>query len=219
MCLVIKVDKNIGKKYNKLKVIKFDHTGKYYSKYYMFECECGRRKVINLQNVKTGKTKSCGCNYKKTGFQKKYNKYIDKGNFVIGYATNTNVEFYIDKDDYEKIKNISWYEVKNGYMCHKEKNKKVILMHRFIMNANEGKLIDHINHNKKDNRKCNLRFVNYKENALNKKEKPKGICKYKVGNNYYYIVQLNGYRGCFKDYKKAEELKNKILKTEYNYLD
>ena len=104
-------------------------------------------------------------------------------------------------------------------MCHKEKNKKVILMHRFIINAKKDKIVDHINHNKKDNRKCNLRLVSYKENALNRKEKPKGICKHKVGNNYYYIVQLNGYRGCFKDYKRAKELKNKILKIEYNYLD
>ena len=215
------MDENIGKKYNKLKIIKFDHTGKYYTKYYLCECDCGNKKVINIQNVKRGMTKSCGCDYKNIlgKLYKKQNKYIVKNDYIIGFATNTNNEFYIDKEDYEKIKDISWYEASNGYMCHKERGKKVILMHRFIMNADKGKLIDHINHNRKDNRKNNLRFVNYRENALNRKEKPKGICKHKVGNNYYYIVQLSGYRGCFKDYKKAEELKNKILKNEYNYLD
>ncbi|WP_252233758.1 HNH endonuclease [Clostridium sp. ZS1] len=45
-------------------------------------------------------------------------------------------------------------------------------MHRFIMNPPSNKLIDHINGNKLDNRKCNLRIVNKSQNAMNSK-KPK----------------------------------------------
>ena len=211
------MDKNIGKKYNKLKIIALDHIDKHYIKYYLFKCDCGNSKVINFQNVKTGKTKSCGCDYKNIlgKLYKKENKYVKRNNYVVGYATNTNNKFYIDNEDYEKIKDISWYEANNGYMSHKDTNKKLILLHRLIMNAPNNKVIDHINHNKKDNRKSNLRLVSQKENSRNRKNKPKGITKVTKGINKYYIVQLRGYRGCYKTYEKAKKIRDEIIKKEY----
>lgn len=211
------MDENIGKIFNKLKVIKFEYKDKFNNKHYLFECECGNKKIINIQNVKTGKTKSCGCNYKEIlgKLYKKINKYRIYKNYVIGYTTNTNKKFYIDLEDYEKIKNISWYETKNNYIAHKGKNKKIILLHRYIMNEPKGKIIDHINHNKNDNRKNNLRIVNYKENALNRTKKPKGITKLKRNNNYYYIVQLGGYKGCYKKFEEALKIRNKIINENY----
>lgn len=145
----------------------------------------------------------------------KYNKYIKRKDYVIGYATNTNNKFYIDIEDYEKIKEISWYETSNGYICHKDTGKKVIFLHRFITNAPEKSIVDHINHNKKDNRKYNLRITNYKINGLNRKKLPNGICKHKVGNNYYYSVFLTTYRGNFKEYKDAKRLRDEIIEKEY----
>ena len=217
------MDENIGKKYNKLKAVKYDHKGKYNEKYYLFKCDCGKEKVINLSNVKTGKTKSCGCNYKLSGYQKKYNIYEIKNDYIIGHTTNTNKEFLIDKEDYNKIKKLSWYEQKNGYVCHKDTRKKIILLHRFIMNCPKNKIVDHINHNKKDNRKQNLRITNYSINSLNRKKIPNGISKTIIDNNIYYIVQLKTYRGCFKNYNDAKKLRDKIIKNEYlpirrNYL-
>lgn len=208
------MDENIGKIYNKLKAIKFDHKGKYNEKYYLFECECGNQKVINLGNVKSGRTKSCGCNYKEIlgNLNKKTNKYRKRNNYIIGYTTNTKNKFYIDNEDYSKIKDISWYEASNGYVCHKDTHKKVILLHRYIMNPPKNMVIDHINHNKKDNRKGNLRICTKQENAQNRLKKPKGITKTYSNKNIYYIVQLKGkYIGCFKDYEEA-------LKIRRNYL-
>jgi hypothetical protein len=40
-------------------------------------------------------------------------------------------------------------------------------MHRLIMNAPKGTLVDHINQHKADNRTSNLRFATKSENALN----------------------------------------------------
>lgn len=208
------MDENIGKIYNKLKVIKFDHKGKYNEKYYLFECKCGNQKVINLGNVKSGKTKSCGCNYKEIlgNLYKKTNKYRKKNDYIIGYATNTKNKFYVDNEDYLKIKDISWYEASNGYIYHKDIHKKVISLHRYIMNPPKNMVIDHINHNKKDNRKGNLRICTQQENAQNRLKEPKGITKIYRNKNVYYIVQLKGkYIGCFKDYQKA-------LKIRRNYL-
>lgn len=146
-------------------------------------------------------------------FQKKFNKYISDDKYVIGYTTNTNKEFYIDLDDYEKVKKLSWYEDKKGYVVHKDKS--MIFLHRFITHAPKGKIVDHINHNKKDNRKDNLRITGYKENSLNRTILPNGISRHKVGNNDYYMVQLNGYRGNYKSYKEALEKRNTIINNEY----
>jgi hypothetical protein len=41
-------------------------------------------------------------------------------------------------------------------------------MHRFIMNAPDGKVIDHINHNTLDNRKENLKVCTQKDNLKNR---------------------------------------------------
>jgi hypothetical protein len=50
------------------------------------------------------------------------------------------------------------------------KGKKVY-MHRFIMNAEQGSHVDHINHMTLDNRKSNLREVHPTTNQKNRRKK------------------------------------------------
>lgn len=210
-------DNNIGKKFGKLTVLKFHHFDKHNYKHYLFRCECGNEKIINFSNVKSGKTKSCGCLYKTSSstFKNKTNQYIEEKNKMIGISTNTKSEFYFDKEDYERVKKYSWYEQKNGYIVHKDRDKKMILLHRYILNADSNHIVDHINHNKKDNRKFNLRLTDYQVNNLNRSKLPKGIYKHKVSNRYYYTVDLHGYRGSFKSYEEAEKIRNQVIQNEY----
>lgn len=63
----IYTDEYIGKKYGKLTVVAYDHstevktaTRTRYTHYFKFRCECGREKVINIHNVLSGRTQSCG---------------------------------------------------------------------------------------------------------------------------------------------------------------
>ena len=65
----------------------------------------------------------------------------------------------IDIDDIEKCKKYKWnLNNKHGYVVTYP-NRKPLTLHRFILNY-KGKLdIDHINRNKLDNRKNNLRIV------------------------------------------------------------
>jgi len=51
-------------KFNRLTAIKFDHTGKYGEHFWLFCCECGRKKIIVKRSVISGKTQSCGCLHK-----------------------------------------------------------------------------------------------------------------------------------------------------------
>ena len=50
-----------GDKFNKLTAIKFCHKDKHGCQCWFFKCDCGKEKVIVVNNVKNGHTKSCGC--------------------------------------------------------------------------------------------------------------------------------------------------------------
>lgn len=209
------MDNEIGKKYGKLTVISFSHQDKYYYNHYLCECECGNKKIISIHNLRGGKSKSCGCTRIEKNRQnfKKTNRYVEDEGFVIGYTTNKNSEFYIDKEDYDKIKDMTWIERNNGYIS----NTDGVLLHRFVTNCDKKKVVDHLNHNIKDNRKSNLRVCTQKENMLNRKDGPKGISEIKrVNGNTYYVVQLLGkYIGMYKTYEEELSKRNEIINAYY----
>lgn len=153
------------------------------------------------------------------------NKYYIKNGVAYVTPSNTNNIFLVDAEEWEKIKNITWHEGNNGYIQNKNRTTPFMLLHRVITKAEKGLVVDHINHNKKDNRKANLRVCTYSDNSLNHKTLPKGISKIKRGNLTFYAVQLKGkskknYRGCYKTYEEAKKQRDKIIKEEYgrNYL-
>lgn len=72
-----------------------------------------------------------------------------------------------------------------------------ILLHRFIMDAKPGQIVDHINGDPLDNRRCNLRFCNASENAKNRGKTEKNTTGYKGvyrGHNgkFRTVVVSNG---------------------------
>lgn len=74
----------------------------------------------------------------------------------------------VDEADYEWLKQLTWHINADGYASTwSPQNQQPITMHRLIMQAKKGQIVDHINRNKLDNRRCNLRFVTIRENLLN----------------------------------------------------
>ena len=49
-----------GDKYNRLTAIRFDHK-RGNQQYWLFKCDCGNEKMLDVSDVKSGNTKSCGC--------------------------------------------------------------------------------------------------------------------------------------------------------------
>lgn len=70
----------------------------------------------------------------------------------------------IDEEDIDKVICLQWHITTGGYV---ESTSGIRLLHRLIMNAKEGEEVDHINGNKLDNRKENLRLCTREQNSHN----------------------------------------------------
>lgn len=85
---------------------------------------------------------------------------------LCAYIKNDYLLFIIDEADLEIAKRHKWSKTPSGYiMCNKTK----LTLHRILMNAQSGEMIDHINGLKWDNRRSNLRWCNKSQNAYNSK--------------------------------------------------
>lgn len=106
------------------------------------------------------------------------NNFIIKDNFVIFDVMYKGIKYdaVIDIDDFHKIskfKNL-WTPVvkKDKIECVRTRQiengiRKAYKVHNIIMNCPYGYVVDHINGNTLDNRKCNLRVCTKKENSQN----------------------------------------------------
>lgn len=74
----------------------------------------------------------------------------------------------VDEEDYDRLSRKNWYLSSEGYAARRQ--GRVIYMHREIMNAPENKEVDHINNNRIDNRKANLRFATRSEQTQNSRK-------------------------------------------------
>lgn len=74
------------------------------------------------------------------------------------------------------------------------------LIHRYILKAKKGQIVDHINRNKKDNRRENLRFVSAKLNNYNRN------IENKLGRGIYYDKYGKRYRACISNENKTLKL-------------
>ena len=71
--------------------------------------------------------------------------------------------------DFERLNKYNWTWTPDGYACS-DINKKRVRMSRFVLNAPEECLVDHIDGNRSNNTRSNLRIVNFSQNAQNRKK-------------------------------------------------
>lgn len=107
------------------------------------------------------------------------------------------IKTIIDSEDVDKIKKYKWYLTDSGYVSTKY-NGLNLRLHRLIMDCPDNMVVDHINHNTLDNRKCNLRICTQQQNSLNKDL---------MTNN------TSGFTGVHFDRKS----KNWVAQITYNY--
>lgn len=118
-------------------------------------------------------------------------------NYVMITNPKTNFSFMIDIDDLELVEDIPWQVNIKGYAKHRD----IGLLHRYLMKISKGTNntihIDHINGNKLDNRKSNLRFCSNQQNSFNRnigttnKSGYKGVSWNKQCNKWHSQITHN----------------------------
>ena len=73
----------------------------------------------------------------------------------------------VNEDKFEELSRYNWHLNGQGYASSGIKGR-IIRMHRFILNIPKETEVDHINHNRLDNRKENLRFATRSQNNWNR---------------------------------------------------
>jgi hypothetical protein len=108
--------------------------------------------------------------------------------------------YLIDKEDEERVREYNWYCDDHGYIRNKTYK---LMLHRFIMNVTDPtKLIDHINYDKLDNRKSNLRVVTHSQNMQNQKK----YCNNTTGYKGVYLIKNQKWRAIITINKKRKHL-------------
>jgi hypothetical protein len=165
----------------------------------------------------------CGRHYNQI---KLYGKVLERTKFdkneIIEYNDFAEICLYnahgveisraiIDIEDVEKVKNIKWHLTPQNYA---RSNNPKIGLHNFILGYKSDKknVVDHINRNRLDCRKSNLRMTNYQENGINKGKQSNntsgfpGVSYDNYHNKYEANIKINGkkkFLGYFVDINDA----------------
>lgn len=119
------------------------------------------------------------------------------------YIQLTKGEFAIvDYDDFQYLSEFNWCLDNRGYAVRRRSRKLgacPILMHRAIMNPPNHRVVDHINGNKLDNRRSNLRICTSQVNAWNRHNLAKnntsghtGVFWNPANRNWRAVIVVNG---------------------------
>ncbi len=92
----------------------------------------------------------------------------------------------LDRQDYYRLGNLKWTISGNSKKFYATRflkiapgKTKTLRLHREIMNAPKGLLVDHINSDTLDNRRANLRLATHSQNTCNSRIKSKGSSKFR----------------------------------------
>lgn len=102
----------------------------------------------------------------------------------------------VSERDFAVLSASKWYyDSSNGYAVRNSPTSK-IYMHRFLLNTPKGAVTDHINGNRLDNRRANLRSATHSQNHANQGLQRnnasgfKGVSKH--GSGWRARMKLNG---------------------------
>lgn len=150
--------------------------------------------------------------------------------------SNSDKVVLVDEDDFLRFEPFTWRLSHNGYAIVSTPSRRrrqgapnVLRLHRLILGARSDQIVDHINGDRLDNRKANLRFCTVQENNRNaffKRGRMKGVYRFRrhipagfegSRRGWFAVISTNAsrrqYLGSFyteqeahEAYRKAAEL-------------
>jgi hypothetical protein len=133
----------------------------------------------------------------------------------------------VDDEDYERISAFKWHTGSGGYARRNTRRaetngaQKTVLMHRQVLGLAQGDAagVDHVNGNKADNRKVNLRLCDQTGNNANSALREsstsgfKGVSYHKQRNKWQASIGFKGQVKYLGLYETAEEAHQVYLRA------
>ena len=143
------------------------------------------------------------------------NKHKIDGQTLIVYNRKDNKEMLFDVEDFDLINRTTSSVNVHGYAQGHLDGKQQII-HRAIMNAPKELQVDHIDGNRLDNRKKNLRLVTSQMNNHNNTVAKGYVCD-KRSNSYYARISINRKKIHIGSYKTKAEARAAYLAAKKIY--
>ena len=159
----------VGERFGNLEAVQeAPKSGKH--RYMLCRCSCGAEKIVKLSHLRDGRIRSCG-------HLREGERASDQPTSVVGAVwlplTQKNWTL-VDEEDAEFLRDKK-LRTHTGYASFYAKSGRwayrTVMVHRWIMGVVEKVPaeveVDHINGNRLDNRRANLRLCTRRENAMN----------------------------------------------------
>lgn len=195
-----------GMRFGKLTVVeKCDHHK------WKCVCDCGNASYPYDSNLRLSKTKSCG----KCG--KNNYKDCDDG-LSVAVTTTNGYTFYVDKTDEALVRRYKWHCIrssKDGVLTIE--TSKRLKLHSLLIDTPPGMEVDHIDLDRLNNRRSNLRLVTHQQNQCNQplqKNNTSGVSGvrfYPARNKYHARIKVNQHDihlGYFDTFEQAIQARN-----------
>jgi hypothetical protein len=119
----------------------------------------------------------------------------------------------VDDDDFARVSEYQWHITSSGYVAGMvliDGAQKLVYLHRFLLDAPPSQVVDHINGDRLDNQRDNLRLVTRAQNQWNRKVQRnrsgyKGVSWHRRKRKFYARIQANGQRYHLGYFDTAEE--------------
>ena len=104
----------------------------------------------------------------------------------------------VDNEDYDEFAKHTWRVTNSGYACRTLKHPVSVYMHKVILGAKPNEQGDHINGDRLDNRRRNLRLATNQQNLCNRGKQRnntsgfKGVYWHKSCQKWGASIKLNG---------------------------
>ena len=209
----------VNQKFGHLTVVKFSHSENGRAMW-LCDCDCGNTNVIiKGKYLLNGDTKSCGCanieRIKQMGKDNQKHNNIKQVDNIIDVMLCEDKFFMCDIKDWENCNNIYWYLNNTGY-ARGVVDGKSILFHNYIIETGDDEEIDHIDGNRLNNTRTNLRVIKRIDNMKNKGKYINntsgvtGVYYHKKLDKWEARIQADGishYLGIYDNYEDAVSIR------------
>lgn len=163
-------------------------------------CDCGKTTLALGTSLRKGDKKSCGCLAKEWD-RRKFNDFRMEGSTVYVRISQDGKEMITDLDIWARAKKYLWSINSHGYARARICGSKEQQFHVFAFpDCPSGMIRDHINGDRLDNRRKNIRFVTYQQNSQNRskgkrnKSGCQGVNWDKGSKKWHSSIKANGRR-------------------------